>query len=197
MLSPFLRVARCAPNQSVDGEELGPFRVWRISGDGRCLFRSLAQGAHLAAHVDSRVQPSLDPMPLPMEAAAADALRSKICDRLLSKREDMEPFIDVSEAGDYDSYVANMRHRTTWGGEPELAVAAHVLERDIGVYSWSSCSSGFKNVSRYTWAPAIDQGGSAASKRERVALLFHGLGHYDLLIPTTWLIKTENPASRL
>jgi hypothetical protein len=42
----------------------------------------------------------------------------------------MSPFID----GDYDTYVAEMADVQTWGGEPELALAAEVLQLPITVY---------------------------------------------------------------
>ena len=53
-----------------------------------------------------------------------------MCQELLDSREQMSPFID----GDYDTYVAEMADVQTWGGEPELALAAEVLQLPITVY---------------------------------------------------------------
>ncbi|KAI7836087.1 hypothetical protein COHA_010015 [Chlorella ohadii] len=61
---------------------------------------------------------------------------------------------------------------STCAGEPELAVATHVLCRPIAVYMLRH--TGLQQISCY----GEGQHGSAAS----VPLLFHGAGHYDLLL---------------
>ena len=53
----------------------------------------------------------------------------QVCDRLQERRADLAPFIDE----DFEAYVAAMRHPHTWGGEPELSVAADVLSRPVHV----------------------------------------------------------------
>lgn len=45
------------------------------------------------------------------------------------RRVDLAPFIDE----DFDAYVARMARPGTWGGEPELSVAVHCIERPIQV----------------------------------------------------------------
>ena len=107
-----------------DGAE---WAVLRITGDGRCLFRSLAQGDHLAQRAERGLPAAL--LPAGEEAASADALRHAVCDALEGSREDMEAFIagDDDDGGHgFDGYVARMRRPGTWGGEPELALAARV-----------------------------------------------------------------------
>lgn len=62
------------------------FRLLRIAGDGRCLFRSLAQGAHLAAQAlaaDGQAPQVLAP---PEETSRADELRQAVCDELMQRR---------------------------------------------------------------------------------------------------------------
>lgn len=50
---------------------------------------------------------------------------------------DIAPFIPgiVEGTETFESYLARMARPGTWGGEPELAAAAHVLGRPISVYS--------------------------------------------------------------
>jgi hypothetical protein len=62
------------------------FSVFRVAGDGRCLFRSLAQGAHLAAQADATTQQVLQPLAPLEETDRADELRQAICDELLQRR---------------------------------------------------------------------------------------------------------------
>lgn len=90
-------VARCAalPRASPDGAAEAPaarqYRLLRIAGDGRCLFRSLAQGGHIAAQHDGAAGAAGGGQPVQLlgaseETAAADKLRSAICDELLRRR---------------------------------------------------------------------------------------------------------------
>lgn len=61
------------------------YSLLRIAGDGRCLFRSLAQGAHLAQQADEGGErPQL--LAAAQETARADELRSAICEELLARR---------------------------------------------------------------------------------------------------------------
>eukprot|EP00887_Chlorella_sp_A99_P003374 scaffold7.g3374.t1 len=134
------------------------------------MFRALAQGAHLAAAADAAGgEAPAEPWLLPgqHEEERADALRHAVCEELLARRGEVECFID----GDFDAYVANMRGRHVWGGEPELAMAAHVLHRPITVYS---LQPSLHLVSQY--------GDEYGDGRSAVPLLFHRAGHYDLLV---------------
>lgn len=98
------------------------WQVLRIPGDGRCLFRSLAQGRALQR--SGSLLGSRD------ETAEADALRHAVCRKLREQRDMISPFID----GDFDAYVDRMQHPSTWGGEPELAVAADCVQSQVDVY---------------------------------------------------------------
>ena len=72
--------------------------IVRMPGDGSCLFHALAAGSQ---------QPSW----------SSDTLRSAICDELLKRRADIEPFISGSSDGySFDEYVARMRVRGSWVG---------------------------------------------------------------------------------
>ncbi len=69
------------------------FVVVRITGDGRCFFRSLAQGNHLAAQADATAASGGTAQQQPPqllsaegEVAKADSVRQAICDELLARR---------------------------------------------------------------------------------------------------------------
>ncbi|KAG2602634.1 hypothetical protein PVAP13_5KG699700 [Panicum virgatum] len=98
--------------------ELCPLRSIRITGDGRCLFRSVAYGACLRRGKQS-----------PSDSAQkelADELRAKVADEFVKRRGDTEWFLE----GDFESYVRKMRKPHAWGGEPELLMCSHVLSSD-------------------------------------------------------------------
>jgi OTU domain-containing protein 6 len=158
-------------------DEQPEWAVLRIAGDGRCMFRACAHGAHLAALADRGLGPEL--LPPEAELAAADALRGAVCDALLAgEREGMEAFIDTDEAGSYEEYVRRMRRPGAWGGEPELSVAARVLARPVSVY--------MDRRRQLELVSAYDDGtrgsGEGGEPKHAVTLLFHGGGHYDLLV---------------
>ena len=94
----------------------------RVRGDGRCLFRSVAQGEALRADPPRRLR-------APEEEARADALRAACVAELESRRAEVEGFI----AGSFERYLLKMSRSFTWGGEPELFALSHVLERQIWV----------------------------------------------------------------
>ena len=54
-----------------------------------------------------------------------------MCTALVEHRADLEPFIDGMT---FEEYVNQMALPSTWGGEPELAIAADVLGLPIVVY---------------------------------------------------------------
>lgn len=99
--SPWLQRGYCSAaaasssdSSAASSPTAGPeqmLNLHRIAGDGRCLFRSLAQGAHLAAQVDAAAAAGGDAHPLLLlqpaqETAAADELRAAICRELLRRR---------------------------------------------------------------------------------------------------------------
>ena len=99
----------------------GGFRVLRIAGDGRCLFRSVVQ-----AHAHASTGALLDAA---AELAAADALRARAMDELARRRDEYSWAVE----GDFEAYVAAMRRPHAWGGEMELLMAAQVLRAPIAV----------------------------------------------------------------
>lgn len=67
----------------------------------------------------------------------------------------------------------------TLAGEPELASAASVLGTPIAVYQGAP-PHGIQLVARYD-----PEGVHKAAGRRPINLLFHRLGHYDLLLPSS------------
>ena len=120
-------------------------------------------------------------LPPAEELQAADALREAVCNALVQRCDDIAPFID----GDFQEYVRRMRGARTWGGEPELAVAAGVVQRPISVFSLRASPGGDAHVeltSQYSPDLSSAEVGGALAAAE-ISVLFHGGGHYDLLVP--------------
>jgi OTU domain-containing protein 6 len=162
------RARACRVYASQQARASASWAVLRVSGDGACLFRSLAQGAHLAAAAPGA---PARPLSAPEEDAAAAALRAAVCDELERRRDELAPFID----GDFDAYVARMRQPRAWGGEPELAAAAHVLRRPVSVFSQPRGRGGaLELVSRYS--------GDKYASPDAAVLFYGGGGHYDALV---------------
>eukprot|EP00249_Psilotum_nudum_P013980 c24605_g1_i6 orf=312-623(+) len=84
------------------GQVFSDYSVTVIPGDGRCLFRALAHGAHLRSGKSA----------------------PNVLDELVKQREVSEWFIE----GKFEDYVKWMRLPDAWGGEPELFIASHVLK---------------------------------------------------------------------
>ncbi|KAG7674966.1 hypothetical protein KSW81_002475 [Nannochloris sp. 'desiccata'] len=161
----------------------GPqFGLRQIKGDGRCMFRALAQGSYYCTLLDAQKRPSfLSPSE---ETIAADALRNKICDFLLEKKDHFSAFIDSDETGggSFEGYVENMRQERTFGGEPELAAAVDVIGRPISIFKLDPQKKEIALVSEYTCSDTVEKPGDWP-----VPLVYHAggpqSGHYDLLAP--------------
>ncbi|XP_027065446.1 OVARIAN TUMOR DOMAIN-containing deubiquitinating enzyme 4 [Coffea arabica] len=136
------------------------YSVIGIPGDGRCLFRSVAHGACLRAG-----KPAPDEK---CQRELADELRARVADEFVKRRKETEWFIE----GDFDTYVSNMRKPHVWGGEPELLMAAHVLQMPITVYMRDQDSGGLISIAEY---------GQEYGKDDPIKVLYHGFGHYDAL----------------
>lgn len=144
----------------MSGRELRPPRSIRITGDGRCLFRSVAYGACLRRGKQS---PSDS-----IQKELADELRSKVADEFIKRRGDTEWFLE----GDFESYVSKMRKPHVWGGEPELLMCSHVLRMPITVHMYTKGSDGPRIIAEY---------GQEYGKDNPVRVLYDGYGHYDAL----------------
>ena len=154
-----------APSSTAsDGEvtESTRYEVHSITGDGRCLFRSLAVSRSLS-ELGER-------LPEEEELVEADILRSAAVDELLERREETEWFIE----GDFDEYCLRMRGPAQWGGEPEILMLTHVLASPISVFMLSN-DGGLNNIGVY------GEEYSPEAQYDDLVVLFHGAGHYEAL----------------
>mmetsp|Transcript_51067 Transcript_51067/g.81584 ORF Transcript_51067/g.81584 Transcript_51067/m.81584 type:complete len:197 (-) Transcript_51067:42-632(-) len=135
----------------------GPkYRVISVSGDGNCLFRSVAQGETATAR--SR-------RPKAEEDARSKVLRAKAVAELVKNRKELAWAIE----GSFNSYVRKMSRLGEWGGEPELLMLSKVLKRPIEVYM---LTPNLKKVQTY----------GQEFKTKTIRVLFHGYGHYSALV---------------
>ena len=142
------------------------YDIHKITGDGRCLFRSLV--------VSKSIEDENTRLSAEREVLEADILREQTIRELVKRKEELEWIIE----GDFDEYCANMRYPGAWGGEPEILLASHVLKRPIEVHMAMSGeplrSIGIYGNEDYGTATTDD-------KKPKLMLLFHGQGHYEAL----------------
>ncbi|GLT38407.1 hypothetical protein SLA2020_126630 [Shorea laevis] len=136
------------------------YETIRITGDGRCLFRSVVHGASL---INGKKSPSER-----IQKQLADELRVKVADEFIKRRADTEWFVE----GDFDAYVRRMRQPHIWGGEPELLISSHVLRMPITVHMYEKNSRCLNIIAEY---------GQEYGKEDPIRVLYHGYGHYDVL----------------
>ncbi|KAM1515090.1 hypothetical protein TB2_013906 [Malus domestica] len=136
------------------------YSIIGIPGDGRCLFRSVAHGAHLRAGKSAPGES--------LQRELADGLRARVADEFIKRREETEWFVE----GDFDTYVSQIRKPHVWGGEPELFMASHVLQMPITVYMYDEKAGGLITIAEY---------GQEYGRDNPIRVLYHGFGHYDAL----------------
>ncbi|GLI60484.1 hypothetical protein VaNZ11_002643 [Volvox africanus] len=151
-----------ASQQPPQSQQQVRFRLRRISGDGACMFRAIAQGAQMATHGKA--------MSLESEEVAALNLRQAVVRELRRRREEIEPFLP-GIAADFDEYCRTMSNPMAWGGEPEMVMAVHVVQRPIMVY----------HVEDGQLAPIVTYGDHLLGSAQPISLLWSG-AHYDLLV---------------
>lgn len=137
-------------------------RVHPIKGDGRCMFRAIAQSL---AHVEGR------PLTTAFQTKDADALRKAAMYVICNEKRDAFEQAKVIE-GDMKQYCRNMNSPNFFGGEPELFVLAEELRRPIAVYVPQG--GGFKAI--------VEYGAKYARERPRIRILYNGQNHYDALL---------------
>lgn len=112
-------------------EAPGQFKVVKIHGDGRCMFRALAQGMarHQGIHLSAT-----------SETQEADQLRGAIAEALCRTKARRRDFQDALLAVQVEGYTLNgycrkLLRPTFWGGEPELLVLSKMLKVPIYVFT--------------------------------------------------------------
>ena len=89
---------------------------------------------------------------------------------LMKRREELERIVE----GDFEEYCANMRYPGAWGGEPEILVATHVLQRSIEVHM-AMAGEPLRSIGIY----GNEDYGTTKDSKTKLMFLFHGQGHCE------------------
>ncbi|PRW56548.1 OTU domain-containing [Chlorella sorokiniana] len=171
---PLFELARAAAGPAI---ETG-LRVVKVAGDGRCMFRALAQG--LARNQGRFLGQAA-------EEQEADQLRLAVAEalcRTAARRNEFASAVYAVEAEDkLQNYCRRIMAPTFWGGEPELLVLSQMLRVPILVYIPSreagKSGRGFVVIQQYGDKWSKTKSGKA---KRPVRLLYSGSNHYDLLL---------------
>eukprot|EP00892_Ulva_mutabilis_P010908 jgi/Ulvmu1/818/UM010_0192.1 len=157
------------------------FRVHKIVGDGRCMFRATVRS--LALHKGLFLRPS-------EELVEAEQLRQACHDALCRTSSRSKEFPDARKQilygyGDLNEYCRQLARPTFWGGEVEMMVITKMLKIPIHVFTPAAESGGpndqFKVIAKF--GTKYRKPNRVHSGRDPVCLLYTGGCHYDLLIP--------------
>ncbi|XP_062110624.1 OVARIAN TUMOR DOMAIN-containing deubiquitinating enzyme 4-like isoform X2 [Humulus lupulus] len=151
------------PDSTLGNDSVRLPKIFRIPGDGRCLFRSVVHGASIRT---GKPSPSES-----LQRELADELRAKVADEFVKRRADTEWFLE----DDFETYIGQMRQPHSWGGEPELLMASHVLQMPITVYMRDRTDKNSSNLR------IIAEYGQEYGKDNPIRVLYNGCGHYDAL----------------
>ncbi|KAJ9544207.1 hypothetical protein OSB04_023914 [Centaurea solstitialis] len=157
------------------------FRVHKVTGDGRCMFRALVKGMAINKSV------TLSPRE---ERENADELRMAIkevlCDNEKERHQYEEAIIAITVEEPLKRYCQRIGWPDFWGGESELLVLSKLCRQPIVVYipehehTNSGYGSGFIPIAEY--GADFGKGSKKAKAKKAVRLLYSGRNHYDLLV---------------
>ena len=153
------------------------YHVYRVKGDGNCLFRAIAQGeAMLRQGAD---EPTLSEEE---EGERGLAIRTACVAMMRERRSELEQLIQEDEiSGGWDHYLNQMSRLGTWGGEPELSVLPSVINMPIHVVQDTSIDDLADPKKRLVIKYEPDASSSSSSSSPPVRILFNGRDHYDLI----------------
>ncbi|KAI3667090.1 hypothetical protein L6452_42135 [Arctium lappa] len=157
------------------------FRVHKITGDGRCMFRALVKGMAINKSV------TLGPRE---ERENADELRMAIkevlCDNDKERHQYEEALIAITVEESLKRYCQRIGRPDFWGGESELLVLSKLCRQPIVVYlpehehMHGGNGSGFIPIAEY--GAEFGKGSRKGKAKKIVRLLYSGRNHYDLLV---------------
>ncbi|XP_031738068.1 OVARIAN TUMOR DOMAIN-containing deubiquitinating enzyme 3 isoform X2 [Cucumis sativus] len=105
------------------------YKVQKVTGDGRCLFRALAKGMAFNRGIPLR--------PFEEKNDADDlrmAVKEVICDNGKEKRQYEAALIAITVEEPLERYCQRIRTPDFWGGESELLVLSKLCKQPIIVY---------------------------------------------------------------
>ncbi|KAL4587285.1 hypothetical protein LXL04_000153 [Taraxacum kok-saghyz] len=155
------------------------FRVHKVTGDGRCMFRALVKGMAMNKSV------TLNPRE---ERESADELRMAIkevlCDNHKERHKYEEAIIAITVEESLKRYCQRIGRSDFWGGESELLVLSKLCRQPIVVYIPEHEHT--RGGHGYGYIPIAEYGGDFGKGKEKgkkaVRLLYSGRNHYDLLV---------------
>ncbi|CAM9636925.1 unnamed protein product [Choristocarpus tenellus] len=100
-------------------------RIKYITGDGNCLFRSIAD------QLEGKQHEHVD-------------VRQKIMDYMEKNRDTFEPYMEDDEP--FDAYIKRLRRNGEWGGHQELFAASQLLKVNILVHQFQAPRFEIQNV---------------------------------------------------
>jgi len=135
-----------------------PFKVIKIKGDGRCLFRAIVRALYGGEN----------------EQQEADELRFRVAAELPRLRDsgalNLGVPVDVICEGSFDEHVKQIKNPQVWGGEVELLALPSIVGSPIQVYIPGSYQQPIQEYGREL-------------RGKPICLLYDGKAHYDLLEP--------------
>ncbi|KAL8260620.1 hypothetical protein R6Q59_028573 [Mikania micrantha] len=157
------------------------FRVHKVTGDGRCMFRALVKG--MAMNKSLTLSPR-------EERDNADELRMAIkevlCDSGKERHLYEEAIIAITVEESLKRYCQRIGRPDFWGGESELLVLSKLCRQPIVVYipehehTRAGYGSGFIPIAEY--GADFGKGSNQGKPKKAVRLLYSGSNHYDLLV---------------
>ena len=153
----------------------------RVFGDNRCLFRALIRqfsrefdgprdlwGKSFGAGIERS------------ERSAADQLRDKVGDYMDDHVATLQHPADIFGGRDPDEYIAWMRVRSTWGGDPEIHVVHLCTGERIRV--WKPDQGTYLLLQNY---------GEASPRDANVVdIVWVSGNHYDIFLPSVAFPET-------
>lgn len=141
------------------------YRVVRVRGDGRCLYRSIARSL---AHEEQRQLPSR------LETDDADALRLLAWKAICVERAQEFEKRNIIE-GSLSRYCAQMKNPMFFAGEAEILALSDALKIPISVFL-ESRQGKLNNMATY------GEQYTKAAKGKMIRVVYNGVNHYNAVL---------------
>ncbi|XVE76501.1 hypothetical protein DITRI_Ditri12bG0178600 [Diplodiscus trichospermus] len=159
----FARIGPSLGGGSPATKKVEHFSVYKVTGDGRCLFRALVKGMAFNKGIALSPQEERDD---------ADELRMAVkevlCDSGKDRQQYEEALVAITVEESLKRYCQRIQRPDFWGGELEL------------LHTKGGWGSGFIPIAEY--GSEFHKGSRKGKPRKVVRLLHSGRNHYDLLV---------------